>query len=80
VIEGRTESVNQEIARIAMATQPADIQRNAHMIERARQAAAQTAAARTGAVGVGAGAGLLTGTAQGAGPADRIMNGLLGGP
>lgn len=79
--EGRTAAVNAEIARLAMETRPAEVARNAHMIERARAAAEQTAAARTEVLPKSAAMGLLSGTAnapvQTPGPADRLMQGLL---
>jgi hypothetical protein len=85
--EGRTATVNAEIARIAMETKPAEVARNAHMIERARAAAEQTAAARTAAPLVGGTQGLLSGTPavqqpgpaniKQPGPADRLVDSLL---
>jgi hypothetical protein len=81
--EGRTQAVNEALARMSMQTNPADIVRTQGLVAAARQQAAATAAGRQGSFTGGAVGGLLNASAAGQqlGPADRLMQGLLmGGP
>jgi hypothetical protein len=77
-VEGRTQAVNEALARMTMQIDPVQIARTQGLVEAARRQAEATASARRFGFSAGAGAG---GLLNQPGPADRIMQGLLmGGP